>query len=84
MYFNTDAPGTVQDTGKLPTEAAPAPENSIYDKTWGAKLPTNLTNRSTNRDARKPMGSLIAHGLHPSVVSRRRKTGGSDFRFLPQ
>ncbi len=44
MYFNTDAPGThVQDTGKLLLKAAPAPENSFYDTTWGSALPANLT-----------------------------------------
>ncbi|QKT09224.1 sulfatase-like hydrolase/transferase [Gordonia sp. X0973] len=44
MYFNTDAPGEhIQDNGRLLMKAAPAPENSIYDKTWGAPLPSNLT-----------------------------------------
>lgn len=44
MYFNTDAPGEhVQDNGKLLMHAAPAPENAVYDTTWAAALPANLT-----------------------------------------
>ncbi|MEW5810542.1 MAG: sulfatase-like hydrolase/transferase [Actinomycetota bacterium] len=43
MYFNTDAPGEhVQDNGRLLMEAARAPENALYQKTWETTLPENL------------------------------------------
>ncbi|MEP9395136.1 sulfatase-like hydrolase/transferase [Gordonia sp. VNK1] len=44
MYFDTDEPGQpVQDTGDLLFKASPAPANSFYDKTWGAPIPTSLS-----------------------------------------
>ncbi|MCX2713024.1 sulfatase-like hydrolase/transferase [Mycolicibacterium sp. J2] len=44
MYFNTDAPGqNVQDNGRLLMEAARAPENELYAKTWDTALPKSLT-----------------------------------------
>ena len=43
MYFNTDAPGQrVQDTGRLLMEAARAPQNALYEKSWDIPLPANL------------------------------------------
>ncbi|MEH3137574.1 MAG: sulfatase-like hydrolase/transferase [Mycolicibacterium neoaurum] len=44
MYFNTDAPGqNVQDNGRLLMEAARAPENELYAKSWDTALPASLT-----------------------------------------
>lgn len=44
MYFNTDAPGEhVQDTGRLLSVAAPAPQNSEYLAEWDMPIPASLT-----------------------------------------
>ena len=46
MYFNTDLPGEpVQDTGRLLMEAAPAPTNVLYEKSWNTTLPSSLGQR---------------------------------------
>ncbi|MCF6390436.1 sulfatase-like hydrolase/transferase [Mycobacterium sp. MBM] len=57
MYFNTDAPGqSVQDNGRLLMEAARAPDNELYSKTWDAALPKSL-----NQPMDEP-GRPTAHG----------------------
>ncbi len=57
MYFNTDAPGqNVQDNGRLLMQAARAPENELYAKTWDTELPENLTQPMT------APGRPAAHG----------------------
>ena len=44
MYFNTDAPGeSVQDTGRLLSNAAPAPGNIAYDAEWDIPISRSLT-----------------------------------------
>lgn len=44
MYFNTDARGqNVQDTGQLPSHAAPAPSNKTYTANWDVPIPDSLT-----------------------------------------
>jgi arylsulfatase len=44
MYFNTDAPGQkVQDTGRLLSHAAPAPNHREYAAEWEVTLPASLT-----------------------------------------
>ena len=43
MYFNTDAPGQqVQDSGKLMSHAARAPQHELYKATWDVTLPASL------------------------------------------
>ena len=43
MYFNTDAPGeSVQGTGRLLSEAAPAPGNRAYQAEWDMPIPASL------------------------------------------
>src|SRR5262245_56054052 len=57
MYFNTDAPGQkVQDNGKLLKHATPAPDHSMYRKTWDMPVAETL---------REPLGAAgrpSAHG----------------------
>ena len=44
MYFNADAPGeNIQDTGRLLSHAARAPNHPDYKATWNVPLPQNLT-----------------------------------------
>ena len=44
MYFNTDAPGeNVQDTGRLLSQAAPAPGNTAYLADWDVPISGTLT-----------------------------------------
>jgi arylsulfatase len=43
MYFNTDAPGqNVQDTGQLLSQAAPAPNNALFEAEWDMPIPPSL------------------------------------------
>jgi arylsulfatase len=44
MYFNADAPGeNIQDTGRLLSHAARAPNHPDYKATWNVPLPQHLT-----------------------------------------
>lgn len=44
MYFNTDAPGqAVQDSGRLLSEAAPAPQHALYRDEWDVPIPASVT-----------------------------------------
>jgi arylsulfatase len=44
MYFNADAPGErIQDTGRLLSHAARAPNHPDYKATWNVPLPQHLT-----------------------------------------
>jgi arylsulfatase len=44
MYFNADAPGeNIQDTGRLLSHAARAPNHPDYKATWNVPLPQDLT-----------------------------------------
>jgi arylsulfatase len=57
MYFNTDAPGQkVQDNGKLLKRATPAPDHSLYRKTWDMPVAETL------REPLDAAGRPRAHG----------------------
>jgi arylsulfatase A-like enzyme len=57
MYFNTDAPGQkVQDTGKLLSHAAAAPDHEFYKATWDPPIAPTL------REAMDAPGRPRAHG----------------------
>jgi len=57
MYFNTDIPGQkVQDTGKLLSHAAVAPDHEFYKATWDLPIAPTL------REAMDAPGRPRAHG----------------------
>jgi arylsulfatase len=57
MYFNTDVPGQkVQDTGKLLSHAAVAPDHEFYKSTWDLPIAPTL------REAMDVPGRPRAHG----------------------
>jgi len=57
MYFNTDVPGQkVQDTGKLLSHAAAAPDHEFYKATWDQPIAPTL------REAMDAPGRPRAHG----------------------
>src|SRR5262245_6747786 len=57
MYCNTDAPGQkVQDNGKLLKRATPAPDHSMYRKTWDMPVAQTL------REPLEAAGRPRAHG----------------------
>jgi arylsulfatase len=57
MYFNTDAPGqNVQDTGKLLSHAAAAPDHEFYKATWDLPIAPTL------REVMDAPGRPRAHG----------------------
>jgi arylsulfatase len=62
MYFNTDAPGQkVQDNGKLLKRATPAPDHSMYRKTWDTPVAKTL------REPLDAAGRPKAHGEYLKV-----------------
>jgi arylsulfatase len=65
MYFNTDLPGEkVQDTGKLMSVAARAPDHELYRATWDVALPANF------RQPFDQPGRPAAHGEFVSIWNR--------------
>lgn len=83
MYFNSDAPGEhVQDTGKLLMHAARAPENVLYEKTWGATLPASLKQSMTEPGRPAAHGEFLkawGHTLGTITPEEERWQRFSDF-----
>jgi arylsulfatase len=80
MYFNADAPGeNTQDTGRLLSHAARAPNHPHYKATWNVPLPQNLT-QPFNEPGR-PMAHVssinrgamcLAHSAGPALAPVQR------------